>query len=329
MRLKVAAVILFAVGAGLAAEWLLGDRTLTPAQLESVRTACPDCHGEVPTYDVAAKVHNKHAAFECSRCHGDVGSLKATDAFHSWLEAILVGIALLTATGLAANQWLIKTKSAPSRTQETRTVERFRGRSILLHWLHAASFGVMLVTGAIMFFDLADMDGGRLIRTIHKASAVSFVAVPVLFALFAPRAALGFLKEAFRWGRDDLAWLRSSFSFYFGRRTEMPPQGYLNGDQRLWQLVTVVTGIVFTLTGLFMWFFKLKMSLGLYQGILLTHGVSFVITASLFLLHLYLAILHPRFEESLSAMVDGKVSPTYAREHFAKWHERISGDKRP
>jgi cytochrome b subunit of formate dehydrogenase len=75
------------------------------------------------------------------------------------------------------------------------------------------------------------------------------------------------------------------------------------------------------LTGVLMWFFRLKMSLKLYQGILLAHAVSFVLAASLFLMHFYLAVLHPRFEESLSSMVDGRISAAYARDHYAQWHE--------
>jgi formate dehydrogenase subunit gamma len=199
----------------------------------------------------------------------------------------------------------------------------------LVHWLHAGSFAVMLITGAIMFFDLTSMDGGRLIRTIHKAGAATFVAVPVLFSLYDPRAAWGFLKEAFLWGRADIAWLRSAGRFYFGDKTEMPRQRYINGDQRLWQFVTAVTGSVFTVSGILMWFFKSKMSVGLYQGILLAHAVSFALSASLFLLHLYLTILHPRFEESLSSMMDGKISPAFARERYAGWYEQQSGEDRP
>ncbi len=204
---------------------------------------------------------------------------------------------------------------------EQRTVERFRKQTILVHWLHATSSAVLLVTGAIMFFDLAGMSGGQQIRIIHKTAAVFFVMVPVLFAVFDPKAALSFLKEAFRWDRDNLAWLKIAISFYFGLKAEMPPQGYINGDQKLWQLIVMVTGVVFAITGILLWFFKLKMPLVLYQGILLTHAFSFVIVSFMFLVHLYLTTLYPKFEESLSSMVDGKVSESYAQEHYEKWYD--------
>ncbi len=208
---------------------------------------------------------------------------------------------------------------------EQRTIVRFRKRSISLHWLHTAPFSVLLITGALMFFDLTGLRGGRQIRIIHQAAAAFFVIVPILYSLLDPRAALSFVKEAFRWSRDDLAWLRSSPRFYFGRKVQMPPQGYLNGDQRLWQLIVLVTGLASTVTGVLMWFFKLKMPRGLYQWISLSHAAAFVVVLFMFMLHFYLTTLHPDLGESLGAMLDGKVSPAFAREHYRKWYEEETG----
>ena len=202
---------------------------------------------------------------------------------------------------------------------EQRTVERFRKRAILLHWLCVAPFAVLLITGSLMFLDLTNFSGGRQIRTIHQVAAVFLVTVPVLYSLLDPKAAISFLKEAFRWNRDDLAWLKASPSYYFGGRSQMPPQGYLNGDQRLWQLVVIITGSVFVTTGMLQWFFKLKISLVLYEWLSLSHATAFVIVSFAFFGHFYLTTLHPRFEQSLAAMVDGKVSSSYAEEHYRRW----------
>ncbi len=211
---------------------------------------------------------------------------------------------------------------------EQRTIRRFRKRAIFIHWLHAASSSVLLITGAIMFLDLTSMNGGQQVRTIHQVAALFFVITPVLFMLFDPKAALSFLKEAFRWGRDELNWLKASVSYYFGRKPEMPPQSYINGDQKLWQLVVIVTGLVFMVTGILLWFFKLKMPLLLYQWALLTHAAAFLVISFMFLVHFYLSTLHPRFDESLVSMLDGKVSPSYAQEHYSKWYGTKAGMER-
>lgn len=210
---------------------------------------------------------------------------------------------------------------------EQRTVERFRKRVILLHWLFAISFVVMLITGGIMFFDLTSMAGGVQIRTIHRLAAVFFVLWPLSYMLFDPKAAVNFARETFRWDRDALAWLRMSLTYYFRGREQMPPQGYINGDQKLWQLVVTVTSVLFIITGILLWFFKLKMSLELYQWVLLTHGACFVVVLLMFPVHFYLTTLHPRFEESLSSMVDGKVSESYAKKQYGKWYKEKTGSQ--
>ena len=210
---------------------------------------------------------------------------------------------------------------------EQRTVERCRKPAILMHWLFAIVFFVMLLTGGIMFFDLAGMDGGVRVRTIHRVAAVFFVFLPVLFVLFNPKSAIGFLKEAFIWDHDAAVWLKRSFGYYFRGKRQMPPQGYLNGDQKLWQLIVTVSGLIAIMTGILLWFFKLKISLVFYQWILLTHAASFMVVLFLFPVHFYLTTLYSGFEESLSSMIDGKVSESYAREHYKKWFEEKTGEE--
>jgi len=202
---------------------------------------------------------------------------------------------------------------------EQRNIVRFRKRVILLHWIQVISFIILLISGLIMLSDVTSIIGGQLIRTIHLTAAAFFVIVPVLFAIMDPKAMIKFLKETFYWDRDNLRWLRSSISYYLGRKQDMPPQGYLNGDQKLWQLIVILSGIIFTLSGIMMWFFKLKMPLMAYQATLITHTVAFFVVSCFFVVHIYLTTLSLKFDESLSSMVDGTVSDSYAREHFSKW----------
>jgi formate dehydrogenase subunit gamma len=210
---------------------------------------------------------------------------------------------------------------------EPRTITRFRKRAILFHWLFAVTFIVMFITGGIMFFDLTGMAGGVQIRLVHRVAAVFFVLLPVIYILIDPASAIDFLKRAFRWDRDALAWLRSSLRFYSGRKVQMPPQGYINGDQKLWQLIVITTGLVLALSGTVLWFFKLNIPLVSYQWVLLVHAASFVVVLFMFPVHFYLTTLHSSFEESLSSMMDGKVSASYAREHCRKWFKEKTGAK--
>jgi formate dehydrogenase subunit gamma len=206
-----------------------------------------------------------------------------------------------------------------------RTLRRFRNSTIAIHWTHTVLFFVMLITGALMFFPLTGPVGGRQIRAVHRMTAVLLVAAPVLYALFDPGAALRFLAEACRWDRDDLRWLKASLRYYFGGPAPLPPRGRINGDQKLWQLVVILAGGVFTATGVLLWFFKLKVPTELYAAVLLAHAGAFVAVSLMFPVHFYLRTLHPLFEESLSSMLDGKVSSAYAGRHYPEWRDQIVG----
>ena len=209
-----------------------------------------------------------------------------------------------------------------------RTVERFRKRVILIHWLHASSFFVLLITGALMFFNLTDFNGGQQIRFVHKIAAGFFVIVPAIFSLAHPKTALSFLKDGFRWERDDITWLKLSLGYYFGAQKKMPLQDRINGDQKLWQLMSIISGIVFTTTGITLWFFKMEIPVLLYQWVLLVHAAAFIVAMVFFLIHFYLRTLYPGFEESLSSMLDGRVSESYARKNYSKWYDNIMGKKK-
>jgi formate dehydrogenase subunit gamma len=213
---------------------------------------------------------------------------------------------------------------------EQRTVVRFSVGTILIHWIHTIAFAVLLITGTLMFFHLTDFSAGSEIRMVHRVAAAIFIAIPVMYAIVYPRSASGFLKESFQWGKDDLLWLKTAISYYFGGRKDMPPQGRINGGQKLWQLIVITTGTVLILTGIVLWFFRFKIPLVAYQGVLLVHALAFIVVAVIFLLHIYVAMFHPRFSESLSSMLDGKVSDSYARAHYSKWYrQKTGGQKSP
>lgn len=213
---------------------------------------------------------------------------------------------------------------------EARVVERFKMRTIWFHWIHTASFLVLIITGAILFVPGGGVlaEGGAT-RIIHRIAAVIFIAGPILYFLLNPRMALRFIKETLSWGKDDLGWLKAAPDYYFGGPEEkMPPQGHVNTGQKMWQLVILSTGVVFLATGVIMWFFRGNVSPGVFQWSVFTHALAFVAAFLMLLVHIYLSIIHPRMSESLRSMLDGKVSPTYAKHHYGKWYHEMSVEKR-
>lgn len=108
MRTRVGFILVLVAGMALAAHVLVGDRTLSPSQLDQVRKVCPECHGDVPKYDRISQVHTKHAVFDCSFCHHDQSGLKTTDNIHTNLERVGIGTTLLVLIGMITNMFIIR-----------------------------------------------------------------------------------------------------------------------------------------------------------------------------------------------------------------------------
>ncbi len=213
---------------------------------------------------------------------------------------------------------------------EPRVVERFKKRTICLHWIHTAAFLTLIVTGAILFFPgLGDAAAGGMTRLIHRIAVVFFVAIPVIYTVFNPRAALHFIKETLTWGKDDIGWAEAAPLYYFGVADDkMPPQEHVNTGQKMWQFIVLATGVLFCVSGFIMLFLKDTVTAGLFQWCVVAHDVAFLLAFLMVLVHIYTGSVHPRMNESLRSMLDGKISKKYAKGHYAKWYEEISESKK-
>ncbi|MDO8578154.1 MAG: cytochrome b/b6 domain-containing protein [Dehalococcoidales bacterium] len=243
-----------------------------------------------------------------------------------WLEIALLAISFIC---ISVNFAIVNRRTRLAAGTEKRTVVRFGKAAILTHWLHTIAFVFLTVTGALLFFNLLDANGKNDIRAVHIIAGIFFAIVPTIFLISNPRLTADFIKETFRWGKDDIAWVKSALSYYFGTSDEMPPQRRINGGQKLWQLIVVITAAVLLPTGLFLWFFKGRGETSLYLWASFTHALAFVVVSVMFTVHLYMSMLHPRTDESLSSMLDGKVSESYARQHYPLWFAETFKRKEP
>ena len=209
---------------------------------------------------------------------------------------------------------------------EPRVVERFKKRTIWLHWIHTAAFLILLVTGAILFFPgIGGAAVGGMTRFIHRIAVVIFIAAPIIYFFLNPKMALHFVKETLTWGKDDFGWLQAAPLYYFGGGEEkMPPQGHVNTGQKMWQFIVLSTGVLFFISGLIMWFLKGIVSSGLFQWSVIVHDVAFLLVFLMLLVHIYLGVIHPRMTESLRSMWDGKISKKYASSHYGKWYDEVA-----
>ncbi len=202
----------------------------------------------------------------------------------------------------------------------TRRLRRFSRTERAIHWIHASAFGVLLASGMCLYLPaLAEAVGRRpLFKTIHFYTALAWLAALALVALLGNRRALlATAREVDRFDADDRAWLRD--------RTR--PSGRLNAGQKLNSAASAAFALLFTITGLLLWYGERDTRLR-FADTLLIH--DWLMYASLVLLagHLYLSLVHRPTRHAMSGITRGWVREDWARVHHAKWADEQGEDSR-
>ena len=205
-------------------------------------------------------------------------------------------------------------------------VERYRKPTRVLHWVHLVAFVVLFLTGLVLFLPpLAILAQDSWTRIIHRIAAMVFVVMPLIYIPFNWKATLRGIKDAFTWGKEDIGWLKAAPRYYFlSDEKAMPPQPHMNSGQKMWWLMVIVFGLIFVITGIIMWAFKMVVPAALLQWMVFIHDISFIVTGIMFLVHIYLGVLHPLMTEAWSAITGGKITVEYAKKHHSKWYEEVS-----
>jgi len=209
-------------------------------------------------------------------------------------------------------------------------VERYRKPTRVLHWIHTGAFLSLFLTGLILFIpQLGFLAEDSWTRVIHRLAAVFFIVAPLIYIPLNWKTTMRGIKDAFTWGGKDIGWAIAAPRYYFlGDEKAMPPQEHMNTGQKLWWLMVIVFGLVFVITGIIMWAFKVVAPGALMQWMVLIHDVAFIATGCMFFVHIYLSVAHPLMRPlrtgAWSSMARGKVSAEYAKSHHAKWYDRVT-----
>jgi len=124
-----------------------------------------------------------------------------------------------------------------------------------------------------------------------------------------------------RLGHYDIEWFKAAVPYYLlGRHRTMPPQGRFNTGEKLNVIVLVSGTILFTITGLVMWFGKGFVPTDVFKAMVIVHDLTMIVTVNMFIVHFYLAVAHPLMWQSMVSMRFGMVSESYAREHHSAWY---------
>jgi len=208
-------------------------------------------------------------------------------------------------------------------------IEKYRKPTRILHWVHLVSFCVLFLTGLILFIpQLGFLAQDSWTRVIHRIGAVIFIVAPLIYIPLNWESAKKGIKDAFTWGATDIGWLKAAPAYYFtGDEKGMPPQGHMNTGQKLWWFIVLVSGAIFVLTGIIMWFFKTIAPSALLQWMVFLHDIAFIVSGAMLFVHIYLGVIHPLMTESWKAITKGTLSADYARKHHAKWYDEVTKGK--
>ncbi|MFM8755955.1 MAG: formate dehydrogenase subunit gamma, partial [Limnohabitans sp.] len=214
--------------------------------------------------------------------------------------------------------------------QETgRKIERFTPLERSAHWANAIAFVALAVSGIVMafgqFFILPvigqTLFGGLtyILKNVHNFAgplfAVSLVIVIITFVRDnLPRS-------------EDITWLLKGGGLFSG--TEVPSHRFNAGEKVLFWLGVFLLGLVVVASGLVL--DKLVPGL-LYERSTMQighmiHAAAAFLMMALFIGHIYMGTLGMR--GAYSAMREGYVDETWAKEHHELWYNDIQAGKIP
>ncbi|HEY5693111.1 MAG TPA: cytochrome b/b6 domain-containing protein [Gaiellaceae bacterium] len=189
-------------------------------------------------------------------------------------------------------------------------IRRFSRVERLLHWVNAAGFFFLLVTGLILYVPRLSMLVSRrqTIQGLHFWAGVGWLCALAAVIALGGRRLLATARELDAFDRDDLRWLR-------GRKT---PQGRFNAGQKINAILTAAFTILFGVSGLLLWFGEEDTRLRFASTVILHDGLMYV-SLVLVVGHLYLTLIHPATRHALRGMTLGNVRVEWAMRHHAKW----------
>ena len=201
--------------------------------------------------------------------------------------------------------------------RHSRDVARFDRTERGLHWANATLVGVLVTTGAILYWgELSSVFGRRaLFKEIH---VIAGLGLPIPFLLALPgrrgralRRDLGVLN---RFSTDDFAWLRSR------GRDGTVRLGKFNPGQKLNTAFVGAALVTMLATGTVLRFFG-PFPLAWRTGATFIHDWTALALGLAITGHVWLAMADP---DALRGIVSGVVPARWAKEKRPRWYEAVS-----
>ena len=196
------------------------------------------------------------------------------------------------------------------------TLARFDRTERWLHWANATLVGVLVSTGAILYWgELSSVFGRRaMFKEIH---VIAGLCLPIPFLLSLPgrrgRALRRDLGALNRFNADDFAWLRSR------GRDPAVRLGKFNPGQKLNTAFVGAALVTMLATGSVLRFFG-PFPLAWRTGATFVHDWTALALGLAITGHVWLAVSD---QDALGGMVSGVVPARWARQKRPRWYEEV------
>jgi formate dehydrogenase subunit gamma len=191
----------------------------------------------------------------------------------------------------------------------------------VLHWLVAIAFVLSLLSGFALYspwlfrFLTPIFGGGPMARFLHPWFGL-FFDIFFLFQFlnwFAPMA----------WTGADTRWLKR-IKRYTTNRDNMEPEevGFFNGGQKLYFWAIVLSGVLFLITGLLLWFDHV-VPRWIVAVSYVIHDLAALLMLAGFVIHIYEGTA--AMPGTFRAMTNGTVTEKWAWTHHPAWYRALTG----
>jgi formate dehydrogenase subunit gamma len=200
-------------------------------------------------------------------------------------------------------------------------IQRYSAPERINHWIVAFCFVFAALSGLGFFFPSFNwlmhvLGTPQLARILHP-----FIGV-IMFAAFL----LMFLRY---WRdnlivRDDLEWAKNIRKVV--QNEEVGDTGRYNFGQKCVFWAAIVSLLLLLASGIVIWrpYFAGAFSIPIVRLALVVHSVSAVVLIMVIMVHIYAALW---VKGTITAMVEGWVTPAWAKKHHPRWYRQIRKNK--
>ena len=214
-------------------------------------------------------------------------------------------------------------------TETGRKIERFTPLERAAHWSNAIAFVLLALSGLVMAFGkfiIQPFIGTALfgwltyaLKNIHNFAGPLFaVSLIIVFVTF--------LKDNFP-SKEDFTWLIKGGGMLTGE--EVPSHRFNAGEKVVFWFGVLGLGLIVVASGLVL--DKLIPGLIYERSTMqianMVHGVATIVMMLMFMGHIYMGTIG--MEGAYSAMREGYVDETWAKEHHELWYNDIKAGKIP